>query len=215
MGSAVTTHGSTRNQMFWKNCSQTVHDSLERWCHYRLIITVIQHIFFLRRLHPALCSVFLQRLQSLCSHMHAQLKKNTDKKKTWKMAVERSNASKADGGQINKAFGYFKKMTEEARRRPGAVLRLLRCVYLESYSWGEGKEQQSSNRATESLFLVLFAVGSFRTPSLLAGNKEQHCEKTNGTGPRESKHINIKIRYNNNSNYLVSFFCRCGKSLWC
>lgn len=145
--------------------------------------------------------------------MHA-IKKEHRKKKQ-KMAVGRSNTSKADGGQINKAFGYFKKMTEEARRRPRAVLRLLRCVYLESYSWGEGKEQQSSNRVTESLFLVLFAVGSFKTPSLLAGNKEQHREKTNGMGPGESKHINIEIRYNNNSNYLVSFFRRCGKSLWC
>lgn len=68
--------------------------------------------------------------------MHTQLKKNGEKKKKkkQKMEVERSNASKADGGQINKAFGYFKKMTEEARRRPRAVLRLLRCVYLESYS---------------------------------------------------------------------------------
>ncbi len=108
------------------------------------------------------------------------------------MAVVRSNASKADGGQINKAFGYFKKMTAEARRQPRAVPRLQHCVYLESYSWGEGKEQQSSNRATESLFLVLFAVGSFETPSLLPGNKEQQCEKTNGTGPEESAHINIK-----------------------
>lgn len=108
------------------------------------------------------------------------------------MAVERSNASKADGGQINKAFGYFKKMTEEARRQPRAVPRLQRCVYLESYSWGEGKEQQSSNRATESLFLVLFAVGSFETPSLFPGNKEQPREKTNGAGPKESAHINIK-----------------------
>lgn len=50
------------------------------------------------------------------------------------MAVKNSNASKADGGQINEAFGYFKKMTEEARRQLGAALRLLRCVYLESYS---------------------------------------------------------------------------------
>lgn len=57
-------------------------------------------------------------------------------------------------------------MTEEARRQPRAVPQLQRCVYLESYSCGEGKEQQSSNRATESLFLVLFAVGSFKTPSL-------------------------------------------------
>lgn len=65
-----------------------------------------------------------------------------------------------------KLFGYFKKMTEEARRQPRAVPRLQHCVYLESYSCGEGKEQQSSNRATESLFLVLFAVGSFETPSL-------------------------------------------------
>lgn len=83
-----------------------------------------------------------------------------------------------------KLFGYFKKMTEEARRQPRAAPRLQRCVYLESYSCGEGKEQQSSNRATESLFLVLFAVGSFETPSLLARDKEQQREKTNGTGPR-------------------------------
>lgn len=112
-----------------------------------------------------------------------------------------------------KLFGYFKKMTEEACRQPRAVPRLQRSVYLESYSCGEGKEQQSSNRATESLFLVLFAVGSFETPSLLARNKEQQREKTNGTGPGESKHINIKIRCNNNYNHFVSFFCSCAVSL--
>lgn len=84
-------------------------------------------------------------------------------------------------------------MTEEARRQPRAVLQLQHCVYLDSYSWGEGKEQQSSNRATESLFLVLFAVGSFETPSLSSpGDKEQQREKTNGNGPEDSVPVNIK-----------------------
>lgn len=91
------------------------------------------------------------------------------------------------GARSIRLFGYFKKMTEEARRQPRAVPRLRRCVYLESYSGGEGKEQQSSNRATESLFLVPFAVGSFETPSPLARNKEQQREETNGTGSEESK----------------------------
>lgn len=31
-----------------------------------------------------------------------------------KMAVEGSHASKTDGGQINKAFGYFKKIRSHA-----------------------------------------------------------------------------------------------------
>lgn len=91
------------------------------------------------------------------------------------------------GARSIKLFGYFKKMTEEAHRQPRAVPRLRHCVYLESYSCGEGKEQQSSNRATESLFLVPFAVGSFETPSPLARNKEQQREETNGTGSEESE----------------------------
>lgn len=84
-------------------------------------------------------------------------------------------------------------MTEEARRQPKAARQPQRCVYLQSYSWGKSKEQQSSNRATESLFLVLFAVGSFKTPSRLTGNKEQQHEERNGTDPEEKeqtgKHI--------------------------
>ena len=112
----------------------------------------------------------------------------------YKWVLERSNASEAEGARSIKLLDILRKMTEEARRQPRAVLQLQHCVYLDSYSWGEGKEQQSSNRATESLFLVLFAVGSFETPSpsLLTGEKEQRREKTNGNGPKDSMHVNIK-----------------------
>lgn len=126
---------------------------------------------FLGCLHPALCSVFLQCLQSLCKQdAHAYTHTCSYKKHTevvLQMAAERCVMHlQLMVARSIKLFGYFKKMTEEARRQPRAAPRLQHCVYLESYSCGEGKEQQSSNRATESLFLVLFAVGWFETPSL-------------------------------------------------
>lgn len=99
---------------------------------------------FLSRLQPALCLIFfLPCLQSPSkqdslthTHAHTRARAHTQKhtEVILKMAEERSNASKADGGQINKAFGYFKKMSEEACRQPRAVPRLQLCVYLESYS---------------------------------------------------------------------------------
>lgn len=98
-----------------------------------------------------------------------------------------SHALESDRGRINKAFGYFKKMTEETRSWPRAARRLWRCVYLESYSGGKGKEQRSSNRATDSLFLVLFAVGLYEAPSVLLENKEQQCEKILEPAGREAQ----------------------------
>lgn len=143
---------------------------------------------FLSCLHSALCLIFF------CSSRKARANKAVPQKHTQvilKMAMERSYASKDDRGQINKAFGYFKKMTEEAHRQPRAVPQLQHCVYLESYSWGEGKEQQSSNRARVIIFSPV-CYGLVRTPSLLPGNKELQREKRNGTGPKESAHIIIK-----------------------
>lgn len=80
-------------------------------------------------LHPALGLIFLHKSEKT-RRSHTQ--KNTQD--ILKTAVERSHASKVDRGQINKAFGYFKKMTEEARSQPRAAPRLQHCVYLERYS---------------------------------------------------------------------------------
>lgn len=142
---------------------------------------------FLSCLHPALGSIFpsafAKPAQTRCSHIYTQTKKNHTQTLCRKWQWRDVMHLRLMVARSIKLFGYFKKMTEEARRQPRAAPRLQRCVYLESYSCGEGKEQQSSNRATEPLFLVLFAVGSFETPSLLARDKEQQREKTNGTGP--------------------------------
>lgn len=77
---------------------------------------------------------------------------------------------------------WLRMHTDSPELRPGFGA----CVYLESYSWGEGKEQQSSNRATESLFLVLFAVGSFQTPFLSSPPriKSGGVKKTKRSRPR-------------------------------
>jgi len=161
---------------------------------------------FLNCLHPALRLILLHCLQSQSKQRRSHMHKNAHV--ILKMSAERQHSSEADRAQINKAFGYFKKMTEEARRQPRAAPRPQLCVYLQSYSWGKGKEQQSSNRATESLFLVLFAVGSFETPSPLTGNEEQQHEKRNGTDPEENAHRQTHhygIRYSHNYNHSVSF----------
>lgn len=52
-------------------------------------------------------------------------------KKIW---IENGSGSSSDRGQIDTAFGYFKKMIEDAHRQPRAAPGLQRCVYLESYS---------------------------------------------------------------------------------
>lgn len=61
-----------------------------------------------------------------------------------------------------------------------------------------------------SLFLVLFAVGSFQTPSLLPGNKEMG----KGAGPKDSEHI---IKKSDATMiyffYFLFFFYSCAKSL--
>lgn len=66
---------------------------------------------FLSCLHPALGSIFpsafAKPAQTRCSHIYTQTKKNTHTDVMSKMAVEGCNASKADGGQINKAFWIF------------------------------------------------------------------------------------------------------------
>lgn len=148
VGSTVRTHNSIRNQMFWKDCSQTV-------------LTMLWEMMPLRSNNNNNLTHFLSCLHSALSAWYffssgkARANKAVPQKHTQvilKLAVERLHASKADRGQINKAFGYFKKMTEEARRQPRAAPRLQHCVYLESYSWGEGKEQQSSNRARVIIF---------------------------------------------------------------
>lgn len=77
---------------------------------------------------------FLSRLSFLQFLQSQRKKRPSHTQDILKMAEERSHASKADKGQINKAFGYFKKMTEKARRQPGAAPQFQHCVYLESYS---------------------------------------------------------------------------------
>lgn len=69
---------------------------------------------FLHCLRSTLCSMFLHSLVKLvqtgCSRIHKHTHTHTERAKNiyiLKMAVGRSNASKADGGQINKAFWIF------------------------------------------------------------------------------------------------------------
>ena len=87
------------------------------------------------------------------------------------------------------------------------------CVYLESYSWGEGKEQQSSNTATESLFLVLFAVGLLRTPFFSSPPriKLSSVQKIKKSKPRGEQTYQYK---RNQMSPEPSFFCICAKSQW-
>lgn len=91
------------------------------------------------------------------------------------------------------------------------------CVYLESYSWGEGREQQSSNRVTQSLFLVLFAVGSFRTPFLSSPLRiKSGClkKRQKGAGPEENKQIHTKKKSDVTGTVIFPHLCKVTKSPW-
>lgn len=197
--------------MFWRILHKAC-DSSGRQCHYGLIITIIQHNGLCVCARKA-AQFFLKWMQSLCKqNIHRYMERE-------KSYIENNSGSHSDGGQINTAFGYFKKMIEEAHRQPRAAPGLQCCVYLESYSWGEGKEQQSSNSATESLFLVLFAVGSFRMPfpSSPPQIKSSTVRRQKEQAPKEDHHINLKIRCCQIADHSPSFFRICAKSsaCWC
>lgn len=59
----------------------------------------------------------------------------------------------SDGGQINKAFGYFKKMTEEACRQPRAVPGLQRCLFRELFLRG----RQRAAKLKQSHRVIIFS----------------------------------------------------------
>ena len=106
----------------------------------------------------SLSSVFVKLEQTWRSHTHTHTqkkkKKKTHQKLYWKKwQWGRSNASKADWGQINKAFGYFKKMTEEARRQAQSCAEASAlCVFRELFLRGKAKSSKAQTEPQSHYF---------------------------------------------------------------
>lgn len=135
------------------------------------------------------------------------------KKKSY---IENGSGSNSDGGQINTALGYFKKMIEEAHRQPRAFARVpVLCVFRELFLRG----RQRAAKLKQSHRVIIFSpvcCGLVRNALFLLASsyKEQQREKTKGAGPEESKRINIKIGCCPDDHHLPSFFRIFAKSLW-
>lgn len=168
------------------------HNSSERQCHYGLIITIIQR--------NGLC---------VCAQIAAQFfiffqvnpkafanKKPPDRWKKQKVMLKITVDPPLTGGQINTAFGYFKKMIEGAHRQPRAAPRLwCMCAFRELFLRG----RQRAAKLKQSHRVIIFSpVCCGLVPnalSLLASsNKERQREKDKKEqAPRRTNTIQKKL----------------------
>lgn len=120
------------------------------------------------------------------------------------------------GVQINTAFGYFKKMIEDAHRQPRAASKLWRmCVFRELFLRGRQRAAKLKQSHTVIIFSPVCCGLVPNALSLLASsNKERLPEKRQkGAGPRGEQtnpHTHTK---KNQMSLEPSFFRICAKSL--
>lgn len=90
----------------------------------------------------------------------------------WKIISDRLPWLWDDGGPVQTASGCLE--TESGR---DSMQSWICAVYLESYSWGEGKEQQSSNRATRVIIFSPVYCGAVGTFALLFPRNREREKK--------------------------------------
>lgn len=146
-------------------------------------------------LRPNSCSIFYffsSESKGLCEQKAPRQMEKT------KSYIENYSGSTSDGGggQINTAFGYFKKMIEDAHRQPRAAPRLwCMCAFRELFLRG----RQRAAKLKQSHRVIIFSpVCCGLVPnalSLLASsNKERQREKDKKEqAPRRTNTIQKKL----------------------
>lgn len=136
---------------------------------------------------------FFLWLSSLCPDFFCKsLGKQEKCSFLFQMEAEIQRASTADRGQINKAFGYFKKMTEEAHRQPRAAPQPQHCVFTVLFL----RERQRAAKLKQSHRVIIFSHVCCRlvqkrplsSPGIKSSSMRRELERT----PRRAhtgKHI--------------------------
>lgn len=142
----------------------------------------------------------------------------TDEKKKTKVILKiAGDPPLTVGVQINTAFGYFKKMIEDAHRQPRAASKLwCMCVFRELFLRGRQRAAKLKQSHTVIIFspvccgLVLIAL------SLLASSKKERLpeKRQKGAGPEENKQIHAKKKSDVTGTVIFPHLCKVTKSPW-